>query len=376
LVEICYESPGAVNFVADDILMTANVYPAPLTPMYYEYSWAGDPGCNLPSSNSFGQPYDYRPKTRFTATQLNTKPFEYIWKPSLGTFDSTIQNTLAFVPATTMYTVALINNNGCKRYDSVLVRIVEHDVRVSPEDTAICDGDNFFGFVYGSGDGVTPTYQWTPTTGLDCPTCTEVFINPPGPIQYSIVRTDEFGCKDTAYMDVAVRPNPNVIITNGDSITVPYNTEVNLIATGSLTYSWTPAWAMSNPNIANPIIQPKESALYYVYGLDSVSCVGMDSIWVEVDKSNPTVMPNSFTPNADGVNDVFRPWNKKFENYQDFRVFNRWGQEVYSAKGIDNGWDGTYQGKDCEMDTYYYSIRLAYPDGNVKTFKGEVILIR
>jgi gliding motility-associated-like protein len=373
LVEMCYENN--TGYSPDNISMTANTYATPITPMYVSSSY-NDPGCNLPTSFSFNQSLDYRPKTRITAKQCNQRPFEYIWTPPLYVFDSTIQNTSAYVPSTTTYTVALINNNGCKRYDSVKVRIIEHDVRVSPEDTAICPGDNFFGFVFGSGDGVTPTYQWYPSTGLNCPTCTEVFVSPPGPIQYLIERTDEFGCKDSATMDVAIRPLPNVIITNGDSITVPYNTEVNLIATGSQTYSWSPSWAMSNSNIANPIIQPKESALYYVYGLDSASCAGKDSIWVEVDKSNPTVMPTAFTPNGDGVNDVFRPWNKKFENFQEFRVFNRWGQEVFNAKGIDNGWDGTYRGENCDMDTYYYTVRLAYPDGNVKTLRGEVLLVR
>jgi gliding motility-associated-like protein len=374
LVEMCYANNNGFN--SDVISMTPNVYTFPTTPMYVATSWS-EPGCNLPFGGfPITQSVDYRPKTRITAMQCNQRPFEYSWTPSLYVFDTTIQNTLAYVPSTTQYTVSLTNNNGCHRFDSVTVRIVEHDVAVTPEDTAICPGDNFFAFVAGSGDGIAPTYQWYPSAGLNCPTCTEVFVTPTGPVQYIVVRTDEFGCADTATMDIAIRPTPTVLITNGDSITVPYNSEVNLIATGSQTYSWTPAWAMSNANISNPIIQPQQSALYYVYGLDSASCAGYDSIWVEVDQSNPTVMPSAFSPDGDGNNDVFRPWNKKFENYQEFRVFNRWGQEVYSAKGVDNGWDGTYRGERCDMDTYFYTLRLAYPDGNVKTLRGEVLLVR
>jgi gliding motility-associated-like protein len=379
LVEICYDDYAGTNFQGDAVQMTTGTYPVNVS--YNSYTWAGGSGCNLPNTTSNNLGYPFRPKIDFVATPTDQRPFEYLWTPSLYVYDSSIQNTLAYVPATTIYTVGLINNNGCKRYDTVRVRIIEHDVEVSPEDTMVCPGDNFYAFVTGFGDGVQPTYQWSPTIGLDCPTCTLVYVNTAALAQgqnqvYDIVRTDEFGCKDTTALDVGVRFPPQVQITNGDSITVPYNTQVNLIATGSQTYSWSPSWAVSNPNVASTIIQPTASTLYYVYGVDSASCVGKDSIYVTVDVTNPVVAPTAFSPNNDGVNDRFVLWNQRFENVQTFKVMNRWGQEVYNASNSNTGWDGTYKGQPCDMDTYYYVIRVAYPDGNTKEFKGEVLLMR
>jgi gliding motility-associated-like protein len=67
--------------------------------------------------------------------------------------------------------------------------------------------------------------------------------------------------------------------------------------------------------------------------------------------------------------------NLTFQNIQEFRVMNRWGQEVFSASD-NRGWNGKYKGKDQDIATYYYLIKVAFPDGPTKTYKGDVILVR
>jgi gliding motility-associated-like protein len=374
LVDICFDQN--VNFTSDDVRMTTGVYPYPV--MVSANNWNGS-GCNL-TTGGFASPD--RPQTRFIATEVNQKPFEYGWQPSLFTYDSSAQNTLTYFTGTTTYTVFLITNNGCKRYDSVTVRLIEHDVVVSPEDTAVCVGDQFYARAIGSGTGINPKYAWSPTVGIESPNSALTFVDAPNPPPiYFVVRTDEFGCKDTAELKVQFRLPPPITINGGlDTLIVPYDLEANLVATGGTqTYSWSPSWAVSNPNIANPLIQPKQSGLYFVYGVDSMSCEGYDSIYVKVDDANPVVMPNAFTPNGDGDNDLFKPWSQRanlFEEVQEFQVMNRWGQQVYNGDSQSPGWDGTFKGSNCEMDTYYYTIILAYPNGSVKKLKGEVVLIR
>jgi gliding motility-associated-like protein len=374
LVEVCFDSHA--GFTSDETRMTAGTYPNNV--MVNAINWTGGSGCN--TTGGFGDPY--RPSTRFIATVLNPKSFQYGWQPSLYAYDSSAQNTLTYIPASGTYTVFMINNNGCKRYDSISIKLIEHDVEVSPKDTEVCVGDQFYARAIGSGTGKQPTYAWTPTVGIESPTSPLTFVDAPNPPPvYFVVRTDEYGCKDTAELKVKFRLPPPITINGGlDTLIVPYDLEANLVATGGTqTYSWTPSWAVSNSNIANPIIQPKQSGLYYVYGVDSASCKGYDSIYVKVDETNPVVMPNAFTPNADGDNDLFKPWSVRktlFEEVQQFKVLNRWGQEVYDGTSQSAGWDGTYKGMDCEMDTYYYTITLAYPNGSVKQMKGEVLLIR
>jgi gliding motility-associated-like protein len=172
-----------------------------------------------------------------------------------------------------------------------------------------------------------------------------------------------------------VLPSPNVTITNGDSITVLYGNEVNLLAIGANKYSWTPTWALSNSNSSNAWLSPKEDATYFVYGIDTNGCANHDSIYVKINYTNPVFIPNGFTPNGDGNNDRFKVSHYNFEKVQEFRIFNRFGEEVFSGANND-GWDGTYKGKMLDMDTYSYIIRLAYPDGQVKVFKGDVVLMR
>jgi gliding motility-associated-like protein len=380
LVEICYFRGINDGWSDDYVAVTNNAANIGFGALSY------DAGCEIPLAGTYFNNFNNgiwtnHPQTQFTASKCAPKPFDYVWQPSLFVYDTTAATTLGYVAQSGTYTVSLLNKTGCKRSDTVQVRIETHDVTVSPTDTLVCEGDLFPAFVYGTGSGVNPKYKWTPSnTDLSCDTCTLVFIKPTTlSTTYSIVRTDEFNCKDTAFLKAGLHKNPTVTISNGDSITVPYNNQVNLIATSTkdphVVYSWTPAWALSDPNVFNPEIQPTQSGMYKVYGIDSNTCRSYDSIWINVDQTNPVAMINVFSPNGDGVNDRFRIYNYKFERVQEFKVFTRWGLEVFS--GTDNtGWDGTFKGQNMDMDTYTYLIRLAYPDGNVKTIKGDFILLR
>jgi gliding motility-associated-like protein len=376
VVEMCYSNAAfGQSFTDDDIAVTS----VATTLNYQQIQGPGvNGGCSFPSGNSFtsfariGTEY---PNTRIYSTPVSEKPFNYVWEPSLFVNDTTKQNTLAYVTQNTIYTVSLINKTGCKIKDTTLVEIVNHFINVTPADTLFCRGDAIKAYASGP-DGVTSaTYLWSPNVALNTTTGTEVIMNPATSTLYNVVRTDRFGCKDTGYVNAGVIPTPNVTITNGDTLTLLYNSLYNLNATGSQVYNWSPSWGFSNPNISSPTILPQEDGLYFVYGIDSNNCGSKDSVWINVTKVNPVVMPTVFSPNGDDVNDVFRIANMKFEKVQSFRVFNRWGEEVYSA--IDNkGWDGSYKGGNLDMDSYYYNIILAYPDGTTKTLKGEVLLMK
>jgi gliding motility-associated-like protein len=174
---------------------------------------------------------------------------------------------------------------------------------------------------------------------------------------------------------VNLNAKPNVVILNGDSLKIRYLDEVNLVATGAVRYSWTPVWGLSNPNIPQVVASPAEPTLYYVYGINALGCRAVDSIYIDIDYNDNLYVPNAFSPNTDGNNDVFRVANLTFQNVQEFKVMNRWGQEVFSAND-NRGWNGTYKGKLQDGGTYFYQIRVAYPDGKARFFKGDVILVR
>lgn len=90
------------------------------------------------------------------------------------------------------------------------------------------------------------------------------------------------------------------------------------------------------------------------------------------------MIPNAFTPNGDGRNDLFKLVNTTNERLLDFRIFNRWGTILYRSPDDDvtKGWDGNYKNQPQPTGVYGYVIRIAYSDGNIETYKGTVTLIR
>ncbi|RIJ37544.1 Ig-like domain-containing protein [Pontibacter oryzae] len=158
----------------------------------------------------------------------------------------------------------------------------------------------------------------------------------------------------------------------GPDKTVIQGQTVELRGTGGATYQWEPATYLNNPNIANPIARPEETITYTVTVTSREGCVDTASVTVEV---IPGIkIPNAFTPNGDNVNEVWEIEN--FENYPDMRVevFNRWGNKIFSSKGYGVPWDGTYNGKELPVATYYYLIYLERISD--EPISGNVTIIR
>jgi gliding motility-associated-like protein len=99
-------------------------------------------------------------------------------------------------------------------------------------------------------------------------------------------------------------------------------------------------------------------------------------VYVNVDFGMTEFIPSAFTPNGDGRNDVFRILNMKYQKLLDFRVYNRWGQQIFQTTDVSKGWDGTFNGTPQDMGVYNYVIIVARPDGTEKTYTGAVSLIR
>ena len=168
---------------------------------------------------------------------------------------------------------------------------------------------------------------------------------------------------------------PTINITNKDTV-IKYGKSVSLNVFGGTQYHWTPMAGISNPNNVNPTASPLVTTVYRAVGIGMNGCRGEDSVKITIDYKSPISAPSAFTPNGDGNNDRFRLMGVTFQTLTEFRVFNRWGQEVFSTQNINDGWDGTFNGKPMDMGAYNYIIRIGYPDGATETLKGDVTLIR
>ena len=148
------------------------------------------------------------------------------------------------------------------------------------------------------------------------------------------------------------------------------------------TYQWQPAIGLSNANISNPVANPNVTTTYYLTFNYQGYYETIDSITVTVNncdtilqKPNELIISNAFTPNNDGFNDVFHINGNNIAQIQ-AKVFNRWGQELYTWNDLTVGWNGKYKGKEVSAGTYFYVVTVVYEDGSVEEKKGAVELIR
>lgn len=88
-------------------------------------------------------------------------------------------------------------------------------------------------------------------------------------------------------------------------------------------------------------------------------------------------VPNAFSPDNDGLNDVFRMYSKTdMQRDISFAIYNRWGEKVFAASDQSSGWDGTYHNRPADVGTYFYSLHYTCSDGTKRTLKGALMLIR
>jgi gliding motility-associated-like protein len=149
------------------------------------------------------------------------------------------------------------------------------------------------------------------------------------------------------------------------------------MATGSSNYSWNPAMWLNNPSIPNPVALPQDNITYAVKVSDATGCFGMDTIKVKLFKIDPDLLvPSGFSPNGDGLNDFFRPIPIGMRTLNTFRVYNRWGQLMFSTTAQGQGWDGRLGGNIQEAGTYvWYAEGFDYTNKKIQK-KGYVVLIR
>jgi gliding motility-associated-like protein len=146
--------------------------------------------------------------------------------------------------------------------------------------------------------------------------------------------------------------------------------------------SWLPQSVFNNQVALENRIKITKSDTIKVVGISELGCIDTAILFIKADSLIPVfVMPNAFSPNGDGLNDVFEPRfvNKSGYLVKLFQVYNRWGQLVYKASGTKKAaWNGYYYNKDeiAEVGTYFYRVSVVFVDGTKETVQGDVIIVR
>lgn len=165
------------------------------------------------------------------------------------------------------------------------------------------------------------------------------------------------------------------LITVGETVQLSVQTEG---LNGNLTYVWTANGLETLCADSLCTFMPDAPVSYAVTITDEFGCTAAAGIAIDVRMPNKVLVPNAFSPNADGVNNTFRIVGYNVAELQ-FSVWNRWGQKVYDSgttPDLSNGWNGQFNNKDCEIGVYVYMAHVRYTDGAEERLKGNVTLVR
>lgn len=293
-------------------------------------------------------------------------------------------NPVAIPKSSTTYYVNAVTTYGCAMLDSVHVSVKQPvQVKATNTDTLCLTESTTF---QASGAEV---YHWTPAIYLDNPNSpTPVFhADRDTSLTYQLIGSDDKNCfYDTATIQVKVYPVPQMEIdmpNNVVEVNVGSSVQLNTKNSPDVTqWRWMPSKYLDDPTSANPIATPKESITYACVASNGGSCYARAEITLKVICNGSNVfIPNTFSPNNDGINDVFYPRGKGLFNIRSMRIFNRWGQMIFeklsfAPNDTSAGWDGKFNGQPVESGVYVYVIETVCDNNSIIPIKGNVTLLR
>jgi gliding motility-associated-like protein len=170
----------------------------------------------------------------------------------------------------------------------------------------------------------------------------------------------------------------DMTISLGDSVSIEGVTN----AAGSPAYAWFPIEWLSCSDCPQTVAGPLESTFYTLSVVNANGCTTSDGIFISVNTLSEIYVPNVFSPNEDGVNDVFYiNAGVGVAEIKVFHVYDRWGELVFETRNVDPnnpvfGWNGEFNGKPMDSAAFVYYAEIVFVDGRTEVVKGDVVLLR
>jgi gliding motility-associated-like protein len=330
---------------------------------------------------------------QLNATTANTdnSTTKFAWAPNILISCDTCNNPIVTDTVNLVYRVTAVSIYGCYDSNHVQVSVLDTNYNTVSNDTNICVGDSaqLIAFSHSTISNLdVPTYTWTPSNGLNNPYIYDPIANPGSTTTYTVaIRENACFTKDLE-VTVFVQPYPIInLTTNALSQPVVAGTPTQLTAlvtnTPVRSYVWTPDIALTCDTCYDPVATPPVNTTYKVTVTSIYGCTSEDSTAIGLTCDHSEVfIPNSFTPNGDGVNDRFYVSAKGISLIKNFYVFNRWGQLVFEAHNIPPnnagyGWDGTFKGVVLEPDVFVYTVDAVCELGTTTfKYKGDISIVK
>ena len=312
----------------------------------------------------------------FTDVQLNASGADsYLWSPADYLDDPSSASPVARAEKSIEYVVLGTDLNGCENTDTVQVDVFNIDFE--SYNSVVCSRDSVQLIPILEGDTVGISYNWSPDLGLSGANVDSPMVSPPFTQEYKLTVRNALGCTDVDSILVSVNANANLRFDyvnsarcSGSALEIENNStnadrflwKVNGLAR---TEEYNPKLGINNAdtNIITLIGWNQNCS-------DSIQVVVEPATFEEILQYKGT---NVFTPNGDGINDIFDPgFEGEFIGCADFRIYDRWGEKVFDSNIGQYGWDGrTLRGRVAPAGVYYYVIIVAG-----REVKGSVLLSR
>lgn len=337
-----------------------------------------------PSDTSICEPTDIK-LSAFVNSVIVTG---YKWSESLDFSSpfSTQSQVMVTPQATSFYYVLATDTLGCR--DTAVVTVNAYPINISLDDRYnFCVEEAPLTITVGNNDPAQElVFTWSPLQYIQevLSNGSIIVIDIPDTTTFVANVVNQFGCKATDsttvyYFDI--EPTVGEISSSRD--TIIYNSgefsqlEINFIP--GYTYQWSPEEGLDDPTIHNPVATPDETTTYAVLVTDQGGCQAVREVKVVVinpECKEPNIfLPNAFTPNDDGENDVLYVRSNIIETVE-LAIYNRWGQRVFTTNDKNIGWDGKFKGELQTPDVYGYYLKATCFNGEEFFKKGNVTLLR
>jgi gliding motility-associated-like protein len=264
------------------------------------------------------------------------------------------------------YVVTVTDGAGCSQTASAVLNAAQ-PIAIALNDTIICQGESsvlsapagFAAYVWSGGE--TSQSITVDTTNT-----------------YSVTVSDANGCSATGDASVTVVQKP--VIAMVTDTTIFENNDIMLApvisgSTAGAEYLWQPDTDLSCNNCANPVASPGDTVTYLLTYTSAQNCRASASITINIESGTNLFIPNIFSPDGDGNNDILLPYAIGLKAIK-WSVFNRWGELVFRSTNVHQGWDGNFNGLMQPPGIYVYIVELTFRNNKTKMFKGGLTLIR
>lgn len=298
----------------------------------------------------------------------------YSWSPVTGLSNPNVANPFASPGQTTHYVLRTSNDGGgCADYDTVIVRasVIDSTINIRGSPMYCSDSGDSSILVVKPADDI----QWYRNDVIIAGATQREYHAMSNGIYNALLHDDEGCTVQTEGITVQIDdPVPGIMYpVEYAVIDQPMDLHARKIGDSVL---WSPGLFLDNISTYDPVFQGVSEQLYLIALKTNSGCLTIDTQLIKTVDRVEVYVPNAFTPNNDGLNDLLRPTLMGVKTLKYFKIFNRWGQLIYQTSTAHEGWDGTLRGAPQLSQVYAWIAEAVGVDDRIYTRRGSTVLIR